>query len=277
MSKDAMPASHRPLSEFLRGLPPTGTLVVVTGAGISLASGIPTFRGTDPGAIWKHDVTTLGTNAFFEEDPVESWRWYLSRFGSVLSARPNPAHEALAALERWHVGRRGGFLLVTQNVDTLHEQAGSERLVKIHGSADRVRCSREGCRHGAPAGSLPRADFDIGPFVSRPSVETLPRCPDCGALLRQHVLWFDEYYDSHRDYEFRRVTRTVDGAARVLFVGTSFSVGVTDAILRSARFAGAEVLSIDPGENAPPRGVATLRARAEEVLPAACVAACGVP
>src|SRR5512142_2502781 len=76
-----------------------GRVVVVTGAGISLASGIPTFRGTDPGAIWKRDVTELGTFQYFSEDPLGSWRWYLSRFEKTVGARPNPAHTALVALE----------------------------------------------------------------------------------------------------------------------------------------------------------------------------------
>ena len=112
----------------------TGYLVVVTGAGVSHASGIPTFRGTDPGAVWKRDVTELGTNRYFEEDPAGSWTWYTSRFDMVLEKQPNPAHHALAAIERWQVARGGRFLLVTQNVDPLHERAGSERLVKVHGS-----------------------------------------------------------------------------------------------------------------------------------------------
>ena len=88
----------------------TGYLVVVTGAGVSLASGIPTFRGADPGAVWKRDVTELGTNRYFEEDPAGSWSWYTSRFDIVLDKRPNPAHLALAAIERWQVARGGQFL-----------------------------------------------------------------------------------------------------------------------------------------------------------------------
>jgi NAD-dependent deacetylase len=121
----------------------SGCLVVVTGAGISAASGIPTFRGTDPDAIWKRDITELGTLAFFHENPVASWQWYLSRFDKVLSAKPNLGHVSIARLERWQLARGGGFLLVTQNIDTLHEQAGSRRMVKVHGSADRVRCPRD--------------------------------------------------------------------------------------------------------------------------------------
>jgi NAD-dependent deacetylase len=258
------------VTAFLRESRPEGALVVVTGAGISLASGIPTFRGTDPGAIWTRDVTELGTWRYFQQDPVESWRWYLSRFEGVFGAKPNPAHTALAAIERWELARGGRFLLVTQNVDTLHEQAGSRELVKVHGSADRVRCSRVGCAHAAPSGSLARSDVDLERFRAAPGPETLPRCPACGAVIRQHVLWFDEYYGSHDDYQYRRVTRTVDRADRVLFVGTSFSVGLTESVLVSAEYARANVVSIDPGETPAPAGVRAIRAKAEEVLPDAC-------
>lgn len=254
------------LRTFIGSMPREGTLLVVTGAGISVASGIPTFRGTDPGAIWKHDVMTMGTNAFFEADPVESWRWYLSRFAKVFDAKPNPAHEALATLERRTLERGGDFLLVTQNVDTLHEQAGSERLVKVHGSADRARCTRSRCASSAPYGSLPRPEMQIAEFLNDPRLETVPRCPDCRALLRQHVLWFDERYDSHVDYRFDLVLDTAARAERILFVGTSFSVGVTDAIVNVARVVGADVLSIDPSDHAVPFGVEPLKARAEDVL-----------
>ena len=244
------------------------SLLVVTGAGVSLASGIPTFRGRDPGAVWKRDVTELGTRRYFQEDPVGSWRWYLERFDRAVDARPNAAHAALVGLERWQVGRGGDYLLVTQNVDTLHEQAGSERLVKVHGSADRVRCSRAGCVHGAPNGSLPRAGVPIAAFRAEPRRENLPVCPACGALLRQHVLWFDEHYQEHADYQIERVLAAGTRAGVVLFVGTSFSVGITDLLLQSAWRGGAEVLAVDPSPHPLP-GVRFLTAAAEAILPAA--------
>ena len=249
----------------------TGYLVVVTGAGVSLASGIPTFRGTDPGAVWKRDVTELGTNRYFEEDPAGSWSWYTSRFDIVLDKRPNPAHLALTAIERWQVARGGQFLLVTQNVDPLHERAGSERLVKVHGSADRVRCSRHGCVYGAPRGSLPRAGIDMGAFKAEPVAANVPRCPSCGSLLRQHVLWFDEFYDEHRDYQWERVLDAAQRMDTCLFVGTSFSVGVTDLFLRAGLMTGRPMLAIDPGAAASPHPSLTLlREPSEILLPAVC-------
>lgn len=257
------------LADLFTGPAARGGLLVVTGAGVSHASGIPTFRGTDRDAIWKRDVTELGTYGFFEEDPVGSWRWYLDRFASVLPARPNPAHEALVALERALEARGTPFLLVTQNVDTLHERAGSKALVKVHGSADRVRCVRRGCEHAAPTGSIARPEAEIARFLADPRDATLPRCPACGDLLRQHVLWFDESYASHASYAFDVALEAALDATAMVFVGTSFSVGATDAFLRAARTRRTPVLSIDPGDHPPPFGVTPVRAKAEEALPAA--------
>lgn len=248
----------------------TGLVVVVTGAGVSAASGLPLFRGTDPDAIWNRDVTEVGTFQFFARDPVAWWQWFLRSFEGLLDARPNAGHGALAALERWQVARGGDFLLITQNVDTLHEQAGSQRLVKVHGSADRLRCSRDGCPLGAPSGSLPASDVDFGPFLSDPRRENLPRCPRCGALLRAHALLFDEYYDGHADYGFSRVRQAVERMALAVFAGTSFSVGVTDLVLREALGWKLPVISIDPAGRPPTPGVTVVRSAAEDLLPAVC-------
>jgi len=249
-----------------------GHILVVTGAGISLASGIPTFRGQDPGAVWKKDVTELGTFHYFQQDPVGSWRWYLSRFERTAGAKPNPAHVALVALENHCASKGGQMLLITQNIDGLHRLAGSRNLIEVHGRADSVRCPRHGCAHGAPEGSLPRAEFDLDKFLAEPSSATLPRCPRCQTVMRQHVLWFDEYYDSHRDYQWPRVLEAAASCEAVLFVGTSFSVGVTDLILHAALERSAPVFSIDPAAPAAPsHRVLSLRVRAEEILPALCV------
>lgn len=247
-----------------------GFILVMTGAGVSAASGLATFRGTDPGAIWSRDVTEIGTRAWFSERPVEWWLWFLDRFGDVLEARPNPAHRALAAIERWQIEHGGRFLLVTQNVDTLHEQAGSRELIKVHGSADRVRCSRYGCPLGSPVGSIPVADIDFRPLRAKPATENLPRCPECESIIRAHALLFDEYYDEHHDYEFARVREALETATLIVFIGTSFSVGVTDLATSTARSRRLPAISIDPMMT-PPRGVDPFPESAETILPRVAV------
>jgi NAD-dependent protein deacetylase/lipoamidase len=268
---DPLHAQARRLADALAPVE-RGLVLVVTGAGVSLASGLATFRGSDPGAIWKRDVMEMATLDFFRRDPVGSWRWYQERFDKVLEARPNPAHLAIAALERWQRARGGDFLLVTQNIDVLHERAGSREMIKVHGSADRVRCQRDGCRLGAPAGSLPLAEVDFGPFRADPSHDTLPRCPDCGGLLRPHVLWFDELYQGHADYRWEQVMQAIERMHVALCVGTSFSVGLTEVLLQAAFWSHTPVLSIDPGEATvvASRGLEQIRARAEELLPRVC-------
>src|SRR6185436_16529240 len=174
VERDAQnPRTSQIVAEALRKAD-RGLVLVVTGAGVSAASGLPLFRGTDPDAIWNREVTEIGTVDFFRRDPVAWWQWFRQSFAGLLDARPNPAHHALAALERWQLARGGAdagsdFLLVTQNVDTLHEQAGSKRLVKVHGTADRLRCSRPGCRLGAPGGSFPAAEADFARFDETPA------------------------------------------------------------------------------------------------------------
>ncbi|PTL79740.1 Sir2 family NAD-dependent protein deacetylase [Vitiosangium sp. GDMCC 1.1324] len=241
--------------------------LVVTGAGVSLASGLPTFRGTDPGAVWANDVVEKGTRAFFQREPHESWLWYLKRFELAHDARPNEAHLALADWERWQERQGRGFLLVTQNVDTLHEQAGSRALVKVHGSLDRARCTRRGCANGPPRGTLPMAEVDFGPLHADPSPETVPRCPLCRSKLRPHVLWFDEYYSEHEGYQIERVLEGARRSSLVVFIGTSFSVGVTERVTALALKRGAKVFSIDPAGTRPAPRIDVVAERAEVLLP----------
>lgn len=262
------------LAEALEATSPRALILVLTGAGVSAASGLPTFR-SGPDAIWSRSDVETATEEFFRARPVDHWRWYLERFEGVLEAEPNPAHRALAALERWQEARGGGsggaLALVTQNIDGLHAAAGSRNLVEVHGSARRLRCARTGCRLGAPAGSIARDEVDLGSFAGDPSPATLPRCPECGDLLRAHALFFDEYYDGHADYRWSEVQRDLERMALALFVGTSFSVGVTELALRSALFGKVPSYSVDPlgGADEHP-WVTGLPAAAEELLPEVC-------
>ena len=256
-----------------------GLVLVVTGAGVSAASGIRTFRGKEPGALWREHDVAMATAGYFRRDPVGQLAWYLDRFAAVDAARPNPAHRSLAAIER-HLRSAGRpFLLVTQNIDTLHEQAGSERLIKVHGTADRVRCGRERCPLGAPSGSLPRSAVDLDSFRREPGEASLPRCPECGSPLRPHVLFFDEYYADHHDYRFAEVEQAAGRAAAMLFVGTSFAVGVTALLLDAGTRRGVPMWSIDPAAGRAPGGapVRALAAPAERLLPVVAAALGGPP
>jgi NAD-dependent deacetylase len=250
----------------------TGSLLVVTGAGVSAASGISTFRGTERDAIWRQSDLSLATCETFRRNPVEQWQWYLQRFEAVATAQPNPSHEAFVRIEAWHTRRGGTFRLVTQNIDTLHEQAGSLDLIKVHGTADRVRCSRPGCELGAPAGSIPLHEVDFRDFRAAPSHETLPTCPVCSSVVRAHVLFFDEFYTEHLDYRFAEAEEAAETGDLILFAGTSFSVGITDLALRAGAMRQVQMFSIDPAQrpSTPWPGLIQLQAPAEELLPAVC-------
>jgi NAD-dependent deacetylase len=248
-----------------------GLFLVLTGAGISTASGIPSFRGDDNKAVWKENPMELGTVSFFRKDPVRQWDWYLSRFQQYIGAQPNPAHFALADLERWCNKKDKDWLLVTQNIDTLHEDAGSEDYVKVHGTMDRYRCSGDHCRWGAPRGSISIADVDLTAFRLSPSYEHLPRCKECESILRPHVLWFDEYYMSHQDYSMQRLMHEAQNLALVLFIGTSFSVGITAMAMEACNDQGVPMLSINPAvPNAKVGGIQNIARKAEDVLPEVC-------
>lgn len=246
-----------------------GSLVVVTGAGVSVASGIPTFRGDDPGAVWAENLTTLGTEAFFRLHPVASWTFTLDLFQSMHGAEPNPAHRALATLERRQIAGGGTFLLIGQNIDRLHAAAGSRQVIDVHGRFDRVRCVQDGCRHSAPDGSLEWPAEAIDRFRRAPAANTLPRCPTCHEVVRPHLLWFDEFYDGHVDYGWARTRAAAATADLVLFVGTSFAVGVTEMFLAAASEREVPAWSIDPaGVDASRWFVRGVAERAEVALPA---------
>ena len=244
--------------------------LVVTGAGISLASGIATFRGSDPNAVWSKNVLEKGTRFYFERDPVGSWSWYLSRFAGSRSAMPNPAHYALGGIERKLLERGAKFMLVTQNVDGLHLAAGSQNVVEIHGAARKVRCSSSpmvGCPNGEPEGFLLWDDAMFAAFREDPCKQNLPVCPMCGDLLRPHVLWFDESYSDHEDYGLDKLVPEVEKFTLMLFVGTSFSVGITDMLTQIGTEGGIAMFTVDPTAEGPD-WFYKVPEKAEEFLPA---------
>ena len=169
---------------------------VLTGAGISAESGIATFR--DANGLWEqHRVEDVASPEGFARDPALVWRFYAQRRAQALTVRPNPAHLALAALEQ-RLGDR--FFLCTQNVDALHEAAGSLRVTHMHGELMKSRCSA----------------CDRPPFAdARHQFPPLPRC-ECGALQRPHIVWFGEV-----PFEMHTITRRVQRATLFLCIGSS--------------------------------------------------------
>ncbi len=172
---------------------------VLTGAGISAESGIPTFR--DANGLWHgYRIEEVASPEAWERDAAMVWEFYSMRRRGAAPCQPNAAHLALANLERL-LGER--FFLCTQNVDDLHERAGSHRMVHMHGELFKSRC--ESC--------------DLEPFSDRntyESREAIARCPRCGARIRPHIVWFGEI-----PLEMDRITRELDRCTVLLVVGTS--------------------------------------------------------
>jgi NAD-dependent deacetylase len=221
-------------------------VLALTGAGISAESGIPTFRGRD--GWWRNeDPTRLATQAAFDRDPAHVWEWYQYRRGLVRAAQPNAGHRALADLER--AGKQ--LLVATQNVDDLHERAGSGAVAHIHGSIWSVRC--EGCRAERHE---PRH-----PFPDLP-----PRCDTCDALLRPAVVWFGEMLPAA---PILRIEEFLGGGVDVaLVIGTEATFGYIQGFALAARGAGALLVEVNPGTTPLSDAVdIRLQGPAGEVLP----------
>ncbi|ASJ00848.1 NAD-dependent protein deacetylase [Thermococcus gorgonarius] len=178
--------------------------IAFTGAGISAESGVPTFRGKD--GLWKHyKPEELATPEAFERDPALVWDFYRWRMQKILEAKPNPAHYALAELERLGILRA----VITQNVDDLHHEAGSENVIELHGNIFRVRCTSCSYRENL------KESGRIREFVNS---KDLPRCPQCGSLLRPDVVWFGEALPRTA---LERAFKLAEKSDVVLVIGTS--------------------------------------------------------
>ncbi len=213
------------------GLNPPTDVFVLTGAGISAESGIATFR--DANGLWEnHRVEDVASPEGFAADPRVVWRFYGQRRAQALKVVPNPAHHALAALEA-RLGER--FFLCTQNVDGLHEAAGSERVLHMHGELMKTRCSDPACA--------------TAPFVdTRHDFVELPRC-SCGALQRPHIVWFGEV-----PFDIVRIRRRVQKADVFLCIGSSGVVYPAAGLvgeMKYRRSMGEPVRSIYVGLEAP--------------------------
>jgi len=200
-------------------------LFVLTGAGISAESGLATFRGS--GGLWNgYRVDQVATPEAWHANPELVWRFYSMRRRDALAAQPNAAHLALATIEQ-RLGDR--FYLCTQNVDDLHERAGSHRVHHMHGSLFQSRCVR--CK---------------APFPDKALYETaasLPRCPDCGEPVRPHIVWFGEI-----PMDMEGIYRELGRATVVLVVGTSGSVYPAAGIVDIANQKGIRTIYVGPEE-----------------------------
>ena len=228
-------------------------VVILTGAGVSAESGVPTFRDALTGLWQRFDAQALATPEAFRADPALVWGWYEWRRTAVCRAQPNPAHLAVAALE----ARHPGTVLITQNVDDLHERAGSKAPVHLHGSLFAPRCTE--CGQPAPTPDAPADEPENGRRLPP------PRCARCSGLIRPGVVWFGEALPTDA------LASAVEAAAScdlLLAVGTSGLVHPAAELPHVAVRTGAAVIQVNP-QATPLDGVAevNLRGPAARILP----------
>jgi len=220
-------------------------IAVLTGAGISAESGVPTFRGED--GLWRQfRAEDLATPEAFARDPKTVWEWYDWRRGIIGKVNPNPGHMVLAQWEK----KLSGFKLITQNVDGLHARAGSTKILELHGNIWKTRCTKE---------------ETVAENLEVPLKQIPPACPACGALLRPHIVWFGESLDPD-------ILRRAIGASSLcdvmLVVGTSAFVQPAASLPLRASAAGAKIIEINP-DPTPLTHYAdvSLHGKAGEILP----------
>jgi len=207
---------------------PSDRVFVLTGAGISAESGLPTFRASD--GLWAgHSVEEVCTPDALRRNPALVWEFYSKRRADCEKAKPNPAHVALAELEAQLESRKGGhYFLCTQNVDDLHERAGSRNLVHMHGELAKSRCERE-------CGRPPVEDHAV-----YASLDEVGHCP-CGGRLRPHIVFFGEI-----PLEMPRIEGEIAQSTLMVVVGTSGSVYPAANFVHWARQTGARTVYIGP-------------------------------
>ncbi len=232
--------------ELARHLARSRHAVAFTGAGISAPSGIATFRSED--GIWaRFPVEEYGTRQAFQRNPERCWELFGTLEGELARAQPNAAHLALAELE--HRGLLAG--VITQNIDGLHQRAGSRRVVEYHGTASTAHCP--GCRRRFARSEVP-------PWPPA------PRCPGCGRVLRPDVVLFGDPIPAEAEIEARDL---LSPAGLVLVVGSTLEVAPASWLVLAAADRGATVAVVDPRPSATARGVASLLLEepAERALP----------
>ncbi len=232
-------------SELLSFLRAAERVAVLTGAGVSAESGVPTFRDAQTGLWARYDPTQLATPDAFRRNPALVWDWYAYRRDLIAAARPNPAHYALAEMETLFPD----FTLITQNIDDLHRAAGSRAIIELHGNIRRVKCA--GCGKATSAWDDSR--------------EKPPRCVHCGGLLRPDVVWFGE---SLPPDALRRAVAAAERAQVFFSIGTSAVVEPAASLPRAARRRGALLVEINPEATpSPPWPITPFAARREKSCP----------
>lgn len=199
-------------------------IVVLTGAGVSAASGLPTYRG--PGGLWTKDgIADLATRDAWQERPDAVWSLFAGLRTQVRGADPNNAHLALARMQEL---APGDFTLITQNVDGLHQRAGSKEVIELHGNIHRTVCSNSEC--------------ELAPFDDASAVEQAPRCSLCSERLRPDIVLFGEPLPVLADHLATRALRNCD---LFIAVGTSGTVSPASRFVRSAEYAGAHTVLVN--------------------------------
>lgn len=219
-------ADNAHIEEVRERLATADNVVVLTGAGVSAESGVPTFRGS--GGLWRNfRAEELATPEAFARDPALVWKWYAWRREKLKGLEPNPAHKAIAAME----GALRGFTLITQNVDGLHAMAGSREIVELHGNIWRTRCT--GCFEVRETRELPKA--------------MLPHCAkdECGALLRPDIVWFGEALDER---VLMRALDAVETSEIIIVAGTSAVVQPAASFAMRAKENNAFVVEVNPAQ-----------------------------
>ncbi len=223
-------------------------IVLLSGAGMSAESGVPTFRDALTGLWAQFDPQQLATEAAYRRNPALVWDWYAERREAIARVHPNAGHRAIAPFQQRHPGR---LTLITQNVDGLHQRAGSPGVLPLHGNiaedgwldAPRTCCQKEAIEPGRP-----------------------PRCPVCGNLRRPAVVWFGEMLP---EPELSAAQAAAEACDLMLVVGTSGEVYPAAGLAGVARRAGAGVVIVNPHETAlDDVAHVTLRQTAAQALPA---------
>jgi NAD-dependent deacetylase len=228
-------------------------IAVLTGAGVSAESGVPTFRQAQTGLWAQYDPQELATPQAFQQNPRLVWEWYAWRRDLVMQAQPNPGHLALAEIER-HVPQ---FTLITQNVDGLHQRAGSQNVIELHGNILRTKC------------------FDNEHIIAQwaDTDEVPPHCPQCDSLLRPDVVWFGEGIPYITVIEAISIARSCD---LFLAIGTSAIVQPAASLPLEAAQRHIPTIEINPQTTPISRYMDfALSGPSGEVLPALAQAAWG--